>query len=212
MIKVGIVEDNKTVREGFETLLNRTPGFQCVCACATVADALKQIPRAGPDVVLMDIQLPDSTGVECTAKIKELMPAVHIVIVTVYEDSERIFQALRAGACGYLLKRAQPEKVIAAVREAHGGGVPMTPEIARKVIGQFRQQAAAAAQVQDLSEREREVLELVMHGLGNKSIADRLGVTVAAVKWHLQHIYEKLHVHSRTEAALKFKQGRGSKN
>ncbi len=212
MIKVGIVEDNKTVREGFETLLNRTPGFQCVCACATVADALKQIPRAGPDVVLMDIQLPDSTGVECTARIKEMMPAVHIVIVTVYEDSERIFQALRAGACGYLLKRAQPEKVIAAVREAHGGGVPMTPEIARKVIGQFRQQAAAAAQVQDLSEREREVLELVMHGLGNKSIADRLGVTVAAVKWHLQHIYEKLHVHSRTEAALKFKQSRGSKN
>jgi DNA-binding NarL/FixJ family response regulator len=212
MIKVGIVEDNKTVREGFETLLNRTPGFQCVCACATVGDALKQIPRAQPDVVLMDIQLPDSTGVECTAKIKELMPAVHIVIVTVYEDSERIFQALRAGACGYLLKRAQPEKVIAAIHEAHGGGVPMTPEIARKVIGQFRQQAAAAEQVQDLSEREREVLELVMHGLGNKSIADRLGVTVAAVKWHLQHIYEKLHVHSRTEAALKFKQGRGSKN
>lgn len=212
MIKVGIVEDNKTVREGFETLLNHTAGFQCVCACATVADALKQIPKAEPDVVLMDIQLPDSTGVECTAKIKEMMPAVHIVIVTVYEDSERIFQALRAGACGYLLKRAQPEKVLAAVREAHGGGVPMTPEIARKVIGQFRQQAAAAAQVQDLSEREREVLELVMHGLGNKSIADRLGVTVAAVKWHLQHIYEKLHVHSRTEAALKFKQGRGAKN
>jgi DNA-binding NarL/FixJ family response regulator len=211
MIKVGIVEDNKTVREGFETLLNRTTGFQCVCTCATVAEALKQIPRAQPDVVLMDIQLPDSTGVECTAKIKEQMPAVHIVIVTVYEDSERIFQALRAGACGYLLKRAQPEKVIAAIREAHEGGVPMTPEIARKVIGQFRQQAAAAAQVQDLSDREREVLELVMQGLGNKTIADRLGVTVAAVKWHLQHIYEKLHVHSRTEAALKFKQSRESK-
>jgi DNA-binding NarL/FixJ family response regulator len=160
----------------------------------------------------MDIQLPDSTGVECTAKIKEQMPGVHIVIVTVYEDSERIFQALRAGACGYLLKRAQPEKVIAAIREAQEGGVPMTPEIARKVIGQFRQQAAAAAQVQDLSDREREVLELVMQGLGNKTIADRLGVTVAAVKWHLQHIYEKLHVHSRTEAALKFKQSRGSEN
>jgi DNA-binding NarL/FixJ family response regulator len=212
VIKVGIVEDNKTLREGFETLLNRTPGFSCVCTCATVAEALKQIPRAQPDVVLMDIQLPDSTGVECTAKIKEQMPAVHIVIVTVYEDSERIFQALRAGACGYLLKRSQPENVIAAIREAHEGGVPMTPEIARKVIGQFRQQAAAAAQMQDLSDREREVLELVMQGLGNKAIADRLSVTVAAVKWHLQHIYEKLHVHSRTEAALKFKQGRGSKN
>jgi DNA-binding NarL/FixJ family response regulator len=210
MIKVGIVEDNKTLREGFETLLNRTPGFQCVCTCATVADALKKIPRAQPDVVLMDIQLPDSTGVECTAKIKEQMPSVHIVILTVYEDSERIFQALRAGACGYLLKRAQPEKVIAAVKEAHEGGVPMTPEIARKVIGQFRGQAAAAEQMEALSEREREVLELVMHGLGNKAIADRLSVTVAAVKWHLQHIYDKLHVHSRTEAALKFKTGQPS--
>ncbi len=210
MIKVGIVEDNKTVREGFATLLDRTPGFQCVCAAGTVAEALKQIPKAQPDVVLMDIQLPDSTGVECTAKIKERMPAVHIVLVTVYEDSERIFQALRAGACGYLLKRAQPEKIIAAVREAHEGGVPMTPEIARKVIGQFRQQATTAAQMEDLSDREREVLELVMHGFGNKAIADRLGVTVAAVKWHLQHIYEKLHVHSRTEAALKFKEGHGS--
>jgi len=206
MIKVGIVEDNRTLREGFETLFNRTPGFQCVCTCATVAEALKKIPKAMPDVVLMDIQLPDATGVECTAKIKELLPAVHIVIVTVYDDSERIFQALRAGACGYLLKRSQPENIINAVQEAHEGGVPMTPEIARKVIGQFRQQTTTAAQMENLSDREREVLELVMHGLGNKSIADRLGVTVAAVKWHLQHIYEKLHVHSRTEAALKFKQ------
>ena len=106
MIKVGIVEDNKTVREGFETLLNRTPGFQCVCACGSVSDALKRIPKSQPDVVLMDIQLPDATGVECTAKRKQPMPALQIVIVTVCEDSERIFQALRAGACGYILKRA----------------------------------------------------------------------------------------------------------
>ena len=124
MIKVAIVEDNKTVREGFETLFNRTAGFQCVCTCGTVAEALKKIPKAAPDVVLMDIQLPDSTGVECTGKLKEQMPRVNIVIVTVYEDSERIFQALRAGACGYLLKRADPEKVIAAIKEAHEGGVP----------------------------------------------------------------------------------------
>ncbi|HLX71151.1 MAG TPA: response regulator transcription factor [Verrucomicrobiae bacterium] len=212
MIKVGIVEDNKTLREGFETLLNRTAGFQCVCTCGTVAEALKKIPKAQPDVVLMDIQLPDSTGVECTARIKEMMPRVHIVIVTVYEDSERIFSALRAGACGYLLKRAQPEKVISAIQEAHEGGVPMTPEIARKVISQFRGQVTAQEQVQSLSDREREVLEHVMHGLGNKAIADRMGVTVAAVKWHLQHIYEKLHVHSRTEAALKFQQRQGSEN
>jgi DNA-binding NarL/FixJ family response regulator len=206
MIKVAIVEDNKTLREGFETLLNRTPGFECICTADTVAEALRRIPKAQPDVVLMDIQLPDGSGVECTAKIKEMMPAVHIVIVTVYEDSERIFSALRAGACGYLLKRAQPERVIAAVQEAHEGGVPMTPEIARKVIGQFRGQLTTQQQMESLSDREREVLEHVMHGLGNKAIADRMGVTVAAVKWHLQHIYEKLHVHSRTEAALKFQQ------
>ncbi|HEX7652013.1 MAG TPA: response regulator transcription factor [Verrucomicrobiae bacterium] len=210
MIKVAIVEDNKTLREGFETLLNRNPEFTCVSTAETVAEALRKIPKTEPDVVLMDIQLPDATGVECTAKLKELLPKVHIVIVTVYEDSERIFQALRAGACGYLLKRAEPEKIIAAIKEAHDGGVPMTPEIARKVIGQFRQQATTVSEVEDLTDREREVLELVMHGHANKAIADRLGVTVAAVKWHLQHIYEKLHVHSRTEAALKFKQGKGT--
>jgi len=204
MIKVGIVEDNKTLREGFETLINRTSGLQCVCTCTTVAEALRKIPKAHPDVVLMDIQLPDKSGVECTAQVKELLPSVHIIIVTVYEDSERIFQALRAGACGYLLKRARPERVIAAIQEAQEGGVPMTPEIARKVIGHFREQAAAASEAESLSPREKEVLQLVMHGLANKEIAERLGVTLAAVKWHLQHIYEKLHVHSRTEAAMKF--------
>jgi DNA-binding NarL/FixJ family response regulator len=210
MIKVGIVEDNNTVRSGFETLLNRTPGFACTCACANVAEALKKIPKASPDVVLMDVQLPDATGVECTAKLKELLPTLQIIIVTVYEDSERIFQALQAGACGYLLKRAGPEKILSAIQEAHEGGVPMTPEIARKVIGQFRQQATVATEMEELTEREREVLVLVMHGHGNKAIADRMGVTIAAVKWHLQHIYEKLHVHSRTEAALKFKQSSGA--
>jgi DNA-binding NarL/FixJ family response regulator len=212
MIKIGIVEDSKTLREGFETLINRTPGLQCVCTCATVAEALRKIPLAAPEVVLMDIQLPDATGVECTAKLKELLPAVQIVILTVYEDSERIFQALRAGACGYLLKRAPPERVLAAIREAHEGGVPMTPEIARKVIGQFRGQATTADQVEQLTPRERGVLELVMDGLGNKAIAERLSVSVAAVKWHLQHIYEKLHVHSRTEAALKLREGQHAKD
>lgn len=208
MIKVGMVEDNRTLREGFETLINRTDGMQCVCTCSTVADALEQIPKARPDVVLMDIQLPDGTGIECTASIKEQLPKVQIVVVTVYEDSDRIFRALQAGACGYLLKRAQPERIIEAVREAYNGDVPMTPEIARKVIGQFRDQAETATEVENLTSRETEVLQYVMHGLANKEIADRMGVTIAAIKFHLQHIYEKLHVHSRTEAALKFKQHR----
>jgi|ERR1017187_9034746 DNA-binding NarL/FixJ family response regulator len=212
MIKVGIVEDSKTLREGFETLINRTPGLECVCTCTTVAEALRKIPKAHPDVVLMDIQLPDKSGVECTAQVKELLPSVKIIIVTVYEDSDRIFQALRAGACGYLLKRAKPERIIAAIQEAQEGGVPMTPEIARKVIGSFREQAVASSESESLSPREKEVLQLVMHGLGNKEIAERLGITIAAVKWHLQHTYEKLHVHSRTEAAMKFKAGNAPKN
>jgi DNA-binding NarL/FixJ family response regulator len=205
MIKVGIVEDNKTLREGFETLINRTPEMQCICACGTVGDAVRQIPPAQPDVVLMDIQLPDGTGIDCTARIKEQLPDVQIIVVTVYADSDWIFQALQAGASGYLLKRATPARIIEAIREAQEGGVPMTPEIARKVIGQFQAPVKAAAEVESLTPRETEVLQFIMHGLANKEIADRMSISVNSVKWHLRHIYEKLHVRSRVEAVLKYK-------
>lgn len=204
MIKVGIVEDNQTVREGFATLLNRTPGFQCVCACGTVAEALKKIPKAKPDVVLMDIQLPDSTGVECTAKIKEQMPAVHIVIVTVYEDSERIFQALRAGACGYLLKRTAPDKIVEAIREAREGGMPLTPRMASKVAAYFQGQDKSHSEVGTLSPRELQTLELLAEGFLYKEIAEKMGISYLTVTQFTKHIYEKLHVHSRTEAVVKF--------
>jgi DNA-binding NarL/FixJ family response regulator len=205
MIKVAIVEDDKTLRQGFETLLNQIGEFQCVCTCETVAEAIRKIPKAHPDVVLMDIQLPDKSGIECTAKIKELLPSVQIIVVTVYEDSDRIFQALQAGACGYLLKRSAPERIVAAIREAQEGGVPMTPEIARKVIGQFRSKATVSTQVETLTAREKEVLELVMQGLENQEIADRMSVSIATIRFHLQHIYEKLHVHSRNEMIFKFR-------
>ena len=205
MIKVGIVEDNKTLREGFETLINRTPEMQCICACGTVGDAVRQIPPAQPDVVLMDIQLPDGTGIDCTARIKEQLPDVQIIVVTVYADSDWIFQALQAGASGYLLKRATPARIIEAIREAQEGGVPMTPEIARKVIGQFQAPVKAAEEVESLTPRETEVLQFIMHGLANKEIADRMSISVNSVKWHLRHIYEKLHVRSRVEAVLKYK-------
>jgi DNA-binding NarL/FixJ family response regulator len=205
MIKVGIVEDNKTLREGFETLINRTPEMQCICACGTVGDAVKQIPEAKPDVVLMDIQLPDGTGIDCTARIKEQLPNVQIIVVTVYADADWIFQALQAGASGYLLKRATPARIIAAIQEAQEGGVPMTPEIARKVIGQFQAPIKAAEEVESLTPRETEVLQFIMHGLANKEIADRMSISVNSVKWHLRHIYEKLHVRSRVEAVLKYK-------
>ena len=161
------------------------------------------LPDKAPDLVLMDIQLPNMSGVECVAKLKELLPSVHAIMVTVYEDPDRIFRALRAGASGYLLKRATPEEVLGAMREVQQGGGAMSGEIARKVIGYFREQAAATAKVEELTAREREVLELVVNGLSNKEIAERLSVTLAAVRFHLKHIYQKLHVHSRTEAVLK---------
>jgi DNA-binding NarL/FixJ family response regulator len=205
MIKVAIVEDNKTTREGLETLINRKPNCRCVCACATGKEALKRIPQAEPDVILMDIHLPDISGIECTARIKELLPVVQVIILTVYADQNRIFQALQHGACGYLLKRSPPERILAAIQEVQEGGVPMTAEIARKVIGQFQDQGKTAATVESLSTREREVLELVIQGLANKAIADRLGVSVEAVKWHLRNVYSKLHVHSRMEAAAKLR-------
>lgn len=212
MTKVAIVEDNKTTREGLETIVNLSKDFRCVCTCATAEEALKVLPKHEPELVLMDIQLPNMSGVDCVARLKELLPSIKAIMVTVYEDPDRIFRALRAGASGYLLKRSTPEEVLNAMREVQQGGGAMSGEIARKVIGYFREQTTAKAEVESLTDREREVLEHVMHGLGNKAIADRLGVTVAAVKWHLQHIYDKLHVHSRTEAALKYRQRQGSEN
>lgn len=205
MIKVAIVEDNKTTREGLETLINLSPDFRCVGACSTAEEALRVLPKLQPELVLMDIQLPNMSGVECVARLKELLPEVHAIMVTVYEDPDRIFRALRAGASGYLLKRSTPEEMLTAMREVQQGGGAMSGEIARKVIGYFREQTTTKAEVDELTSREREVLELVVHGLSNKEISDRLSVTVDAVRWHLKHIYQKLHVHSRTEAALRLR-------
>ena len=205
MTKVAIVEDNRTTREGLETIVNLSPEFRCICTCASAEEALKILPKLEPELVLMDIQLPNMSGVDCVARLKELLPAVKAIMVTVYEDPDRIFRALRAGASGYLLKRSTPEEVLHAMSEVQLGGGAMSGEIARKVIGYFREQTTSSTEVDELTPREREVLELVVHGLSNKEISERLNVTLAAVRFHLKHIYQKLHVHSRTEAALKFR-------
>lgn len=205
MTKVAIVEDNKTTREGLETIVNLSTDFRCICTCGTAEDALRLLPEQRPELVLMDIQLPNMSGVDCVARLKELLPEVKAIMVTVYEDPDRIFRALRAGASGYLLKRSAPEEVLNAMREVQQGGGAMSGEIARKVIGYFREQATTTAEIDQLTAREREVLELVVNGLSNKEISDRLSVTLAAVRFHLKHIYQKLHVHSRTEAVLKFR-------
>jgi DNA-binding NarL/FixJ family response regulator len=204
MTRIAIVEDNRVIRESLMEFVKTDTECECVCVCATAEQALKEIPKRQVDIVLMDIQLPDISGIECTARLKQLLPAVQIIMVTVYEDTERIFKALRAGACGYLLKRCTPEELISAIREVRQGGAPMSREIARKVIVSFQEPVTTAAEVEGLSSREREILELLAEGFPNKQIADRVGLTDGTVRWHLRHVYNKLHVRSRTEAALKF--------
>jgi DNA-binding NarL/FixJ family response regulator len=208
MTKIAIVEDNRVIRESLAEFVQADSEFEIVCACGTAAEALKLIPKLKPEIVLMDIQLPDISGIECTVQLKQLLPAVQIIMVTVYEDTERIYKALRAGACGYLLKRCKPEELLAAIREVRAGGAPMSREIARKVINSFQEPVASAAEVEGLSPREREILELLAAGFPNKEIASRVGLTDGTVRWHLRHVYNKLHVRSRTEAALKFLSGK----
>jgi DNA-binding NarL/FixJ family response regulator len=204
MTKIAIVEDNRVIRESLMEFVKADSECECVYVCATAEKALKDIPKHQPDIVLMDIQLPDISGIECTARLKQLMPSVQIIMVTVYEDTERIFKALRAGACGYLLKRCTPEELISAIREVRQGGAPMSREIARKVIVSFQEPVTTSAEMEGLSPREREILELLAAGFPNKQIAARVGLTDGTVRWHLRHVYHKLHVRSRTEAALKF--------
>src|SRR5215472_18467453 len=204
MTKIAIVEDNRVIRESLMEFVQTHPECECVYVCATAGEALKEIPKRQPDIVLMDIQLPDISGIECTAQLKQLMPSVQIIMVTVYEDTDRIYKALRAGACGYLLKCCTPEELVSAVREVRQGGAPMSREIARKVIVSFQEPLTTAAEVEGLSPREQEILELLSAGFANKEIAERVGVSDGTVRWHLRHVYHKLHVRSRTEAALKF--------
>ena len=208
MTRVAIVEDNKIVRESLEAYVRSDEEFSCVCCCATAEEAVRDLPPMKPDIVLMDIQLPKQSGIECTARLKQLMPSVKILMVTVYGDPDRIFKALRAGACGYLLKRCQPGELVAAIREVRDGGAPMSREIACQVIASFQEPVAAAANVEDLSAREREILDLLAAGHTNKEISSHLGISEGTVRWHLWHVYDKLHVRTRTEAVLKLQSAR----
>ena len=204
MIRVGIVEDNVGVRRTLQALLDDTPGFSCLCTCGSGEEALRVIPRDPPDVVLMDLHLPNLSGIETTARLTQDLPRLSIIMITVYSDVESVFKALRAGACGYLLKRASPEEILEAVREVSRGGAPMTSEIARKVVAAFQDPATAKSEDEGLSRREREILEALCQGYSNQDIASRLSLSVETVRWHLKKIYEKLHVTSRTEAMAKF--------
>ncbi len=200
MNTVAIVEDNAVMRKTFRQWIDAAPGFRCVFACATAEEALAEIPRLKPDVVLMDVHLPGESGIACTARLKEALPAVQVIIVTVYRNQELIFQALQAGACGYLLKRSTPEELLKAVNEVRSGGAPMTSEIARMVVEAFQKKPASLMSSDGLTQRESEILALLSEGLSNKEIADRVKISYDTVRAHLRHIYEKLHVRGRTEA------------
>jgi DNA-binding NarL/FixJ family response regulator len=205
MTKVAIVEDNATFRQYLAQLIDRTPEHRCVCACASAEAALTEIPRHQPDVVLMDIHLPGESGIACTARLREKTPKVQVIMLTVYKDIKMIFQALKAGACGYVLKRSDEHEVLHAIAEVRAGGAPMTSEIARMVVRSFLEPPAAPSSETDpLSAREMEILALVAEGLSNKEIGARLHISFATVRTHLMHIYEKLHVRCRTEAAAKY--------
>jgi DNA-binding NarL/FixJ family response regulator len=204
MTTVAIVEDNNDFRASLASYLDEAPGHRCVCACSTAEEALQKIPRLLPDVVLMDIHLPNLSGVDCARRLKESCPSVRILILTVYEDNERIFGALKAGASGYLLKRADPADILRAIQDVKEGGAPMSNQIARRVVQSFREDPADAARIEGLSQREEEILKNLSEGYSTKEIAERLSVSVNTVRTHLQHIYEKLHVRSRTEAVAKF--------
>ena len=206
MIKIAIVEDDDRFRHSLQRVVESKPGLVCVAEYGTGAQAIERIARDLPSVVLMDLNLPDYSGADVTARIKSQLPDISVVILTVYNDADHIFKALRAGADGYLLKQATAAEILEAITEAHRGGAPMTSEIARKVIAAFHEPKPVPTATESLAPREREILELVANGYANKEIADKLAITLSTVCWYLHEIYKKLHVQSRVQAVNKLRQ------
>jgi DNA-binding NarL/FixJ family response regulator len=204
MIRICLVEDHRATRETLVKLLRLSPDLVCVGVYESAEQAEREIAQARPDVVLMDINLPGRGGIECVAGLKQAYPKLECIMLTTYEDTELIFEALRAGASGYLLKLSAVEELIPAICEVHRGGAPMSVKIARRVVTHFHQIRKPTSEVETLTKRESEILENLARGFSYKQIADQLGLSRHTVNSHLRHIYEKLHVQTRTEAVVKF--------
>src|SRR5215471_2490054 len=202
-ISVSIVEDDGGVRTTLAKLIDSSPGFRCLSQHPTAESALQDMPKANPEVVLMDINLPGLSGVECVRRLKPLLPQTQVIMLTVYQNTDHIFKALSAGATGYLLKQTPPAELLDAIREVHGGGSPMSSHIARKIVQSFQKPASPIQKQDELSPREAQVLELLSRGFLYKEIGETLGLSYATVHTHIRHIYEKLHVRSRTEAVAR---------
>jgi len=205
MIKVVITEDNNTIREGLAALINGTPGYSCVGAFGECESFLAKLPTLSADVVLMDIGLPGMSGIEGISKAKKMKPELNILMLTVYEDNQTVFNALCAGACGYLVKKTPPARLLEAIKDAYEGGAPMSSLIARQVIDVFKQTQGKQKEEKEseLSTREKEVLTSLSDGNNYQEIADRLFISVDTVRHHIKNIYRKLHVHSQSEAVAK---------
>ncbi len=206
-INVSIVEDNKRLRESLSILIDGSEGFRCLSSFPNAEEAIKRLPGSWPDVLLMDINLPEMSGIECVAKLKELRPALQIIMLTAYLENDKIFQSLLAGATGYLIKQTSPTEILEAIADVHRGGAPMSGDIARKVVEYVQQSKRPAGQAEetaDLSKREHEILTYLSKGYQYKEIADVLSLSVSTVRTHLRSVYKKLHARSRTEAVVKF--------
>lgn len=205
-IRIAVIEDVDEYRNALEVVLNGTPGLRCEKTFSNAESAIRELPKIKPDVVLTDIHLPGKSGIEVIIQLKNLYPAMQFMMLTVYEDDDKIFHALEAGATGYLLKSTPPAKIMDAIRELHEGGSPMSAQIARKVVERMHQLRGTSENLYEnlLSEREKEVLDLLREGLLYKQIADRLHISEYTVKTHCRHIYEKLHVTTRGAAVHEY--------
>jgi len=205
-IKVAIVEDSQEVREGIAYLLKASQGFQCVATFGSAEDALDDLVKAEPDVVLMDIGLPGMSGIECIRQLKPSNPQIEFMVLSVFEDEERILESIKAGASGYLIKNTPPAKILEAIQDLHNGGSPMSNQIARRVLESMRGDSSGNSELDGLSKREQIVLQNLSEGFMYKEIAENLSISIHTVRSHVHNIYEKLHVSNRTEALRKVHQ------
>jgi DNA-binding NarL/FixJ family response regulator len=201
-LRVAIVEDLEQTRRGLAALVGGTPGYRVLGAFGSMEEALRRLEQDPPDVALLDIGLPGISGIEGVRRLKARHPSVQILMLTVYADNDHVFEAICAGACGYLLKDTPPQRLLEAIRELHDGGAPMSPEIARKTVTMFQQVAPPRTEDGRLSARETEVLRLLADGHSYKTAAAELSVSLDTIRFHVRHIYEKLHVHSKSEAVV----------
>jgi DNA-binding NarL/FixJ family response regulator len=203
-IKVSIVEDNQSIRQSLAELVDSAPGFRLGDTCATAEEAMRRFPKNPADVVLMDINLPRLSGVQCVRELKRCLPQTQFIMLTIEDDSQRVFESLQAGATGYLVKNVTPEKILAAIEEVYRGGSPMSSQIARMLVQSFQRNQPAGEHDGRLTARESEILMLLTRGYRSKEAADELGISVQTVQTHLRNIYEKLHVRSRSEAVARY--------